>query len=428
MCRISWKTVPIMSKKKTSEPDVTDTTIASETIHPPYLMLKGKDELNLAEFPLARLGRNDTRAVIEYHGEIRDPRHGIVEQKWTVSGSAKFGLPTEFAERVLVGLIYLTAQENFQARKVPFTIYGVLKLLGLTHNKRNYKAVEKALQQLVGVVIYSEGAFFDKEQQKRVTSKQGFHIIEEFWLKSFESDPNVIAEEGVNAYLVWSEQIWKNFKAGYIKQLDLQFYYGLDSTIARRLYRFLDKRMHYKDTYQIDIFDMAARIGMKEYRYPSDLARKLKPAFRELKQTGFLEEAEVIKVGKFTRVRFARTRPQQIGLWEAPDLEKEKRSDTNSAVNQSVAALYVEYQTSEELISIWDTILQELSVTTNSESHRMIAQTALLAVSGDEAFIAVADRYREWIQRQMRRPFLSALHVSLKRKIKTISFVPVTEW
>ncbi len=418
-----------MSKKNASEPDIADTSNVSEIIHPPYLMLKGKDELNLAEFPLARLGRNDTRDVIEYHGEIRDPRHGIVEQKWTVSGSAKFGLPTEFAERVLVGLIYLTAQENFQARKVPFTIYGVLKLLGLTHNKRNYKAVEKALQQLVGVVIYSEGAFFDKEQQRRVTSKQGFHIIEEFWLKSFETDSDVIAEEGVNAYLVWSEQIWKNFKAGYIKQLDLQFYYGLESTISRRLYRFLDKRMYYKDTYQIDIFDMASRIGMKEYRYPSDLARKLKPAFHELKQTGFLEEAEVIKVGKFTRVRFARTRPQQIDLWDNAEPIEAKDSDTESkAVSQPVTALYAKYQTSEELLSIWATILQELSVTTNSESNRMIEQTALLAVSGDEAFIAVAAQYQEWIQRQLCRQFLAALRVSLKKKIKTISFISVTEW
>ncbi|MCB0132036.1 MAG: replication initiator protein A [Caldilineaceae bacterium] len=425
-----------MPKQRTSPTTVADSAVNEETIHPPYLMLKGKDELNLAEFPLARLGRNDTRAVIEYHGEIRDPRHGVVEQKWTVSGSAKFGLPTEFAERVLVGLIYLTAQDKFQNRKVPFTIYGVLKLLGLTHNQRNYKAVEKALQQLVGVVIYSEGAFFDKDLQKRVTSKQGFHILEEFWLKSFEGDPSVIAEEGVNAYLVWSDQIWKNFKAGYIKQLDLQFYYGLESTIARRLYRFLDKRMYYQDHYEIDIFDMAARIGMKEYPFPSDLARKLKPAFTELQKMGFLETVEVIKVGKFTRVRFGRTQPQQMALWENSDDGSAAESGAaptrplSQPLPALLAALLADYKTSEELITTWYEILQELSTSMPSDSHRMIDQTALLAISGEEAFIAVKESYQEWIERQMQRKFLSTLNVSLKTtiKIKKLTFIPVAEW
>lgn len=422
--------IPIMSKKRaatqTDPPPTPEGTVVDEAIHPPYIMVKGKDELNLAEFPLARLGRNDTRAVIEYQGEIRDPRHGLIEQKWTVSGSAKFGLPTEFAERVLVGLMTLSARENFRDRKVPFTIYGILKLLGLTHNKRNYKAVEKALQQLVGVVIYSEGAFFDKDQQKRVTSKQGFHILEEFWLKSFESDPDVIAEEGVNAYLVWSEQMWKNFQAGYIKQLDLQFYYSLESTIARRLYRFLDKRMYYQDKYEIDIFDMAARIGMMSYPYPSDLARKLKPAFEELKANGFLEEAAVIKVGRFTRVRFIRTRPKQIALWDenAPQAEPQVAP---KLISQPLAALLSEYKTPPELTATWEAILQQLAATMNSESYRMMANSALLTVSGDEAFIAVDERNKGWIERQLRRKLLSLLSVGREQRIREIRFIPIDD-
>lgn len=65
------------------------------------------------------------------------------------------------------------SREKFESRKVPFTIDRVWKLLGLTHNKRNYQAVEKALQQLVGVTIYSEGAFFDKD----VASTHHFSVI-----------------------------------------------------------------------------------------------------------------------------------------------------------------------------------------------------------------------------------------------------------
>lgn len=61
----------------------------------------GKDEMNLCEFPIAKLGRRDTRDVIEFVGEVvKDGR--TITQEWIVSGTARIGLPTEFAERVLV--------------------------------------------------------------------------------------------------------------------------------------------------------------------------------------------------------------------------------------------------------------------------------------------------------------------------------------
>ena len=131
----------------------------------------GKDEMNLSEFPIAKIGRNDKRLIIEYEGQTVDKTGSVLHQKWVVSGSAQFGLPTEFAERILVGLMTLTAQNKFDSKKVPFTIYKILKLLGLTHNKRNYEAVVKSLRQLVGVTISSEGAFFDKTKKQRVTTR-----------------------------------------------------------------------------------------------------------------------------------------------------------------------------------------------------------------------------------------------------------------
>ena len=190
--------------------------------------------------------------------------------------------------------------------------------------------------------------------------------------------------------------------------------------------------MYYQEGYEIDIFEMAARIGMKEYPYPSDLARKLKPAFAELKKNGFLDAAEVIKVGKFTRVRFSRTRPQQMALWDNPadGSAAENGAAPARPLSQPVAALLAEYKTPEELMTTWHAILQELSVSIPSESHRMIAQTALLAISGDEAFIAAAEPYQGWIERQMQRKFLSMLNVLLKPnpKIKKLTFIPVAEW
>jgi plasmid replication initiation protein len=409
-----------------------DDQVPSPPAAPP---INGKDEMNLAEFPIARLGRNDTRLTIEYTGQITDKTGTVLEQQWLVSGSATFGLPTEFADRVLVALMVITAKESFANRRVPFTIYRVLKLLGLSHNKRNYGAVEKALQQLVGVTIYSEGAFWDHAQQKRVTTKKGFHILEEFWLKSSEDDDIVTETESINGYVIWSERLWNSFQAGYIKNLDIDFYYSLEHTLARRLFRFLDKRMHYQDTYQIDIFDLAARLGMKPYTYASQVARKLKPAFEELQATGYLERADIIKVGTYTRARFVRTSPSKRSQTWAENATQVPRGTEEALKRDTVPttpisrceALYERYSTSDHLKQVWGAVLREYERMLPVATFAMLTDSALVEVKGQEAVIGVDKRYREWIERQMRRQMSVLLnhHLGTTEKIKDIQFIAI---
>jgi hypothetical protein len=392
------------------------------------VVVSGKDEMNLAEFPIARLGHHDTRTVIEYRGQIVDKSGSVVEQTWIVSGAAPFGLPTEFADRVLVALITISAKDQFTNRKVSFTIYRVLAILGIAPNKQYYKAVERALQQLVGVTIYSEGAFWDKVTQKRITTKKGFHVLEEFWLKSSETDDSVIETESVNGYIVWGERIWESFKVGYIKHLDTDFYCSLEKTIARRLYRFLDKRMHYQNTYQIDVFDLAARLGMKPYRYPSDLIEKMKDSFNELHQRGYLESAEVIKVGKFTRIKFTRAgtanpiqkelplAPAAIATPEAPKVDAFTKEDP-------LSSLYADYGTPDTLKQVWVNILQEWKNTMVKEIYFKIDNSVLLDVHDSTAVIALHPHIIDWANRQLNRKIRTCLTTSLKMKITNLEFI-----
>jgi plasmid replication initiation protein len=267
----------------------------------------GKDEMNLAEFPFASLKRQgDGRNVIEYEGWATDEQGNRYHHRWAASASALAGLPTEYDERIYVALMALTAQQGFESRKVTFSLAEVLRLLGVGDSQEDYKTVERALDRLVGVTIYSKDAFWDNEKQKRITTSKAFHLLETYWLRSKEEDEAVKKAEGVAAYVVWSEEVWRSFKTGYIKQLDLQFFFQLEYPTSRRLYRFLDKRMHYKPDYEIDIFELAGRLGMVRYHYPSDVLRKLKPAFDELIATGFLLSAQVINVNGYTRVHFVR--------------------------------------------------------------------------------------------------------------------------
>ena len=373
---------------------------------------QGKDEMNLAEFPIARLGRNDTRLSIEYRGQIMDKLGNVIEQRWIVSGNATFGLPTEFADRVLVALMYITSKESLRhtqrdpnpsnmyaldahppvhnrpERRVPFTTYRILRLLGLTLNQRNYAAVEKALQQLVGVTIYSEDAFWDHQLQRRITSKKGFHILEEFWLKTFEGDDDTRTEaerqDGITGYVVWGERIWDSFQAGYIKNLDVEFYYALENTLARRLYRFLDKRMHYQQSYQIDIFDLAGRMGMKPYPFASQVARKLRPAFDELIGRGFLLRADVVRAGDFTRVRFERA-PRPARAVKPGTAYSSVELDWQRLGDETVADAIED--TIEDTVEVEASAPIALQSTINVASTRTNAKSSQTATDGPRAAI-----------------------------------------
>lgn len=432
----------------------------------------GKDEMNLAEFPVVKLGSRDKREVIVYEAWAQDDNGERSLRKWEVRGAAGLGLPDEFGDRVLVGLMALTAEQGFHSRKVIFSEYQLLKVLGLTDGKCNYQALEKVLKQLVGVTIYSQRAFWDNAKKRRITSQEAFHIVERFWLRKWEEDVEKQNAESAQGYIIWSETFWQSFQAGYIKNLDLPFYLSLDNAIARRLYRFLDKWMHYRNECEIDIFDLVSRLGMVRYAYPSEATKKLKPAFDELIRKGFLSKAEICKRGKFTRVRFIRVtdaelrqiplRQTQVGTEAQPptpssvtnvtdvdmvldvvatisvsdvietDLASREgaREDFTSTEDETsneapLIALYARYSTSEILKQTWQDILREFAQTMPADTYRMLADSALVDVKGEEAVIAINERNKDWIERQMRRKFLSRLTLFLGTPVRKLTIVPL---
>src|SRR4051812_43990386 len=102
--------------------------------------LVGRDEMNLAEFPITLL---TDRAPQAQKTLVFEGREG----KLTVIGSEAYGLPTALDADVIVGLIQLTKQANdFTSRTVPFSRYGLLRVLGWSNRGENYR---RALQCLV---------------------------------------------------------------------------------------------------------------------------------------------------------------------------------------------------------------------------------------------------------------------------------------
>jgi len=300
---------------------------------PLVLSSHGKDEMNLSEFPFASLhNRTDDKDAIVYEGSIVDESGDRQSQKWVVRGLSGIGVPTEFDERVYVALMAVTASQDFADRKIAFSIYQLLKIMQIGISTRAYRDVEHSLDRLVGVTFKSEGAFWDHARQERLHTTKAFHLIEEYWLAYREKDDRIREEEAVPAYVVWSRDIWNSFQAGYIKSLDKDFFFSLETAVARRLYRFLDKRMRYQDTYEIDIFDLTDRLAMARYEKPTWARRKLQPALDELIERGFLVQADTVRVKGYTRVRFVKAdkvlslqAPPDAAILDDPSLETADR-------------------------------------------------------------------------------------------------------
>src|SRR4051812_6291519 len=101
-----------------------------------------RDELNFAEFPIASLGERVPAGVktLVFTDTIFDQgRRAPVTRTLTISASDQYGLPTALDDEVILGLIQLTNRERFSDRKVHFTLYELVKVLGWRDEGRSYE-------------------------------------------------------------------------------------------------------------------------------------------------------------------------------------------------------------------------------------------------------------------------------------------------
>jgi hypothetical protein len=267
-----------------------------------------KDELNLAEFPIAaltdRVPDGQTTLVFEDKLERRDSPP--IVRRLTIMGTHKHGLPTSLDDEVLVGLIQLTKRRsNFTDAKVQFSRYELIELLGWPRSGQSYRRIEEALHRWVGVVLMYENAWWDNAAKSWVD--ENFHVLDNVTLYDRErrrptsrSGRSGKADRGGTARadkaplplssFRWNEVIFQSFQSGNLKQLDLEFYLSLRLPTTKRMFRFLDKRFYRRMRLDFDLRTLACEhIGMSRSYAPTELKRRLKPALEELEQHGFLE-------------------------------------------------------------------------------------------------------------------------------------------
>jgi hypothetical protein len=273
----------------------------------------GRDEMNLAEFPMTLLTDQASKGVKTLAFE---DRHG----RLTVTGSDDYGLPTAPDADVIVALIQLTKLRNdFTNPTVEFTRYELLKLLGWEDKGRNYRRLGESLHRWVGVTLRYDGCWWDNRRKRRVNAS--FHILEYVILPD-EDDP------GISSCFAWNNVFFKNCQAGNLKQLDLETYFSLKSAVSKQTYRFLDKRFYHRPAWIFDLREFAhEHVGLgRNYADNGKLKEKLQPALEELESIGFLEPMtnadRYTKVGRGDwQIRLIRKRPASVEIKPEPEPE-----------------------------------------------------------------------------------------------------------
>jgi len=268
-----------------------------------------KDELNFAEFPLASLADRvaENQKTLEFHDTIFDQSIGThITRKLTIAASDKFGLPRALDEEVILGLIQLTNRQAFRDKKVHFSSYELIKLLGWNDSAKSYRRIEEALKRWVSITLFYDKAWWSKEEQCWVN--ENFHILESVTIYDRErrASKKALNPDDANAgksYFVWNDIVFRSFQSGNLKEIDLDIYRELKSAISKRMYRFLDKHFYRRARLEYDFERFAfEHVGISRTSTLAEVKRLLSKPLVELESIGFIKplpkEERFIKVTK----------------------------------------------------------------------------------------------------------------------------------
>lgn len=247
--------------------------------------LNGIDEMNLAELPLAVAGRGKKVC----HREITLLGQG----KITMRSPADIGLPTLEDDTLFVGMLTTAYRQQFPD-KIKFSARQLFNLVNKTDGVANYRYLSQSIKRMAGSYYEMEYVWYDPVTKRKQEAIEGFHLIDRFFLwydhKNEENPEDPEAVKNRECWIVLGDKIRETTHHNFIKRLNIEyFFHQLKSPLARKLHRILDKWFYRGDEIKIDIFELRDRLNLTDYKYPSEVWRKIKSACDELKTTHFLK-------------------------------------------------------------------------------------------------------------------------------------------
>ena len=252
---------------------------------------QGRDEMNLAEFPLAAITHriSPRQKTLVFEDDIFDEgTRQRVHRKLVISASEHSGLPTALDSDVLLVLVHLTNVRNgFNERTVPFSRYELVKFMGWDDGGKSYRRLDEALTRWASVTLYYNRAWWDKSGRK--WRSRTFHVLESLDLRGREGKTS--GGDPLSSF-TWNQVLFDSFRANNIKRLNLDVYFRLERPAARQAYRFLDKRFYRASRLEFDLRTFACEhVGLSRSYDSAQLKRRLQPSLEELEMIGFLRPA-----------------------------------------------------------------------------------------------------------------------------------------
>jgi hypothetical protein len=283
------------------------------TNEPPRRYPDGRDEMNLADFPISALQRQqltdaDGRKIdrLEFEASRYDSNtRQRVKQKVTLTSSSTEGLPTPADEHAILALLYVAKHsDNFASDSVRFAPSQLFDIMGWAPNGRSYARLRAVLRRLKSLTIRYENAWWDAAG-RGYEEEVATGIVDSYRIARQVSGPRT-ADTPLESWVTWSQQFHDSLKKGNLKRLDLDVFFRLSTPTAQRMYRFLDKRFYTSPVVAMDLVEFACgHIGLTESKNVAILKRRLAPAIAELEGIQFIAAAAVSD-------RYRKVRP---GVW-----------------------------------------------------------------------------------------------------------------
>jgi hypothetical protein len=246
--------------------------------HPPLVQV----ESNIEEWPVFQLGRSKTNSAL-VERTVQGEDGSSLKQKMEVSAPGKYRLPGRFDYDVYSAVLELLEIRGGMPEDgaLRFSLHELILLMDLEPSGRTYEEVRRSLRRIAATVLESDNAFWSNGQRR--------HISDTFrlWDVTFDSvaDRNGL---GSRHQIEFGKLFRRSFEEHYLRGLDIEFFWELDSPVAKRLYRLVDLKRAGSAAWTVDLFELQKNIPLGPYAYVSKVREKLKAAHEELIERGFL--------------------------------------------------------------------------------------------------------------------------------------------
>lgn len=266
----------------------------------PASRLRGRDELNLIDFPISVLqyqqptdtnGKRPDEIVCVIESYDRDLDR-IVPRKLTRRTSSRNGFPTPLEDEVLVALLTLTRiKNNFTAPRLEFRNAELYDLMGWPHNGTSSKRLSVALDRLAGLALKYENSWTTEDGTFEKEFTTG--LLESY--KFTRQTRGRRSREAEQSWIQWASEVFADIQRGNVKELDTDRFFSLRLPISRRMYRFLDKHLTAQQQLEMDLLTFAGHLGLSETKHIGKVKERLAPGLRELEELGdFIAPADTV--------------------------------------------------------------------------------------------------------------------------------------